>query len=47
MVQTALDRIPRRVARVDELMALSHQRTIVMMFYRNALDYPNCNYGKA
>ena len=35
-VQTAQDKIPRRVARVDELMALSHRRTIAMMFYRNA-----------
>ena len=37
-VQTAQDGIPRRVARVDELMALSHRRTIAMMFYRNARD---------
>ena len=35
-VQSAQDGIPRRVARVDELMALSHRRTIAMMFYRNA-----------
>ena len=35
-VQTAQDGIPRRVARVDELMALS--RTIAMMFYRNARE---------
>ena len=32
------DGIPRRVARVDELMALSHRRTIAMMFYRNARE---------
>ena len=37
-VQTAQDGIPRRVARVDELMALNHRRTIAMMFYRNARD---------
>ena len=37
-VQTAQDGIPRRVARVDELMAMSHRRTIAMMFYRNARD---------
>ena len=37
-VQTAQDGIPRRVARVDELMALSHRRTITIMFYRNARD---------
>ena len=37
-VQIAQDGIPRRVARVDELMALSHRRTIAMMFYRNARD---------
>ena len=37
-VQTAQDGIPRRVARADELMALSHRRTIAMMFYRNARD---------
>ena len=37
-VQTAQDGIPRRVARVDELMALSRRRTIAMMFYRNARD---------
>ena len=37
-VQTAQDGIPRRVARVDELMALSHRRTIAMIFYRNARD---------
>ena len=37
-VQTAQDGIPRRVARVDELMALSNRRTIAMMFYRNARD---------
>ena len=37
-VQTAQDRIPRRVARVDELMAWNHRRTIAMMFYRNARD---------
>ena len=37
-VQTAQDGIPRRVARVNELMALSHRRTIAMMFYRNARD---------
>ena len=37
-VQTAQDGIPRRVARVDELIALSHRRTIAMMFYRNARD---------
>ena len=35
-VQTAQDGIPWRVARVDELMALSHRRTIAMMFYKNA-----------
>ena len=28
--------MPRRVARVDELMTLSHRRTIAMVFYRNA-----------
>ena len=37
-VQTAQDGIPRRVARVDEPMALSHRCTIAMMFYRNARD---------
>ena len=37
-IQTAQDGIPRRVARVDELMALSHRRTIAMMFYRNARE---------
>ena len=37
-VQTAQDGILRRVARVEELMALSHRRTIAMMFYRNARD---------
>ena len=37
-VQTAQDGIPRRVARVDELMALSHRRTIAMMFYRNVRE---------
>ena len=37
-VQTAQDGIPRRVARIDELMALSHRRIIAMMFYRNARD---------
>ena len=37
-VQTAQDGIPRRVARVDELMALSHRRTIAMMFNRNARE---------
>ena len=37
-VQTAQDGISRRVARVDELMALKHRRTIAMMFYRNARD---------
>ena len=37
-VQTSQDGIPRRVARVDELMALSHRRTIAMMFHRNARD---------
>ena len=37
-VQIAQDEIPRRVARVDELMALGHRRTIAMMFYRNARE---------
>ena len=37
-VQTAQDGMSRRVARFDELMALSHRRTIAMMFYRNARD---------
>ena len=37
-VQTAQDRIPGRVARVDELMALSHRRPIAMMFYENARE---------
>ena len=37
-VQTAQNGIPRRVARVDELMALSHRRTIAMIFYRNVRD---------
>ena len=37
-VQIAQDGIPRRVARVDELMVLSHRRTIAMMFYINALE---------
>ena len=37
-VQTAQDGIPRRVARVDELIALSHRRTIAMMFYRNVRE---------
>ena len=37
-VQTAQDGIPRCVARVDELMALNHRRTIAIMFYRNARD---------
>ena len=35
-VQTAQNGIIRRVARTNELMALSHPRTIAMMFYRNA-----------
>ena len=37
-VQTAQDGIPRRVARVDELMALSHRRNSAMVFYRNARE---------
>ena len=37
-VQTAQDGTPRRVARVDELMALSHRRTIAMMFNKNARE---------
>ena len=38
VVQTAQDIIPRRVARVDEVMALSDRRTIAMTFYRNARE---------
>ena len=38
VVQTAQDGIPRRVARVDELMALSHRRTIAMMSNKNARE---------
>ena len=38
VVQTAQDGIPRRVARVDELMALSHRRAVAMMFYGNARE---------
>ena len=37
VVQTAQDRIPWRVARVDEVMALSDRRTIAMV-YRNARE---------
>ena len=37
-IQIAQDGIPRCVARVDGLMALSHRRTIAMMFYRNARE---------
>ena len=43
-VQTAQDGIPRCIARVDELMALSHRRTIAMMFYRNARDSSELQY---
>ena len=35
-VQTAQDGIPRRVARVDELMVLRHRHAIAMMLYINA-----------
>ena len=34
MIETVQNRIPRRFARVDELMSLSHRRTIAMMFYK-------------
>ena len=37
-VQTAQDEIPGRAARADELMALSHRRTIAMIFHRNARE---------
>ena len=37
-IQTAQDGMSRRVARVYDLLALSHRRTILMMFYRNARE---------
>ena len=47
-VQTAQDGISRRVARVDELMALSHRSTLAMIFYRNARELSELQYyGKA
>ena len=38
MVQTAQDGVPRRVARVNVLMALIHRRVVTMMFYRNSRE---------
>ena len=39
MVQTVQDGVLRHVARVNVLMmALSHQRAVTMMFYRNARE---------